>query len=85
MADQESTATGSDPKLNLSDLVAALQILQAAADRKAFSQEELVTVSALYKRIFNFLEQSGAIEKLKAAQAEASANSENQSTEGNQS
>ena len=85
MADQESTTAGAEPKLNLSDLVAALQILQAAADRKAFSQEELVTVSALYKRIFSFLEQTGTIEKLKAAQSEAAANSENQSTEGNQS
>jgi hypothetical protein len=77
MSDQiESTAT-SAAQLNLTDLVAILQILQLATDRGTFKEEELPTIGILYKRIFTFVEASGA-----SMQSVAPSDT---STEGNQS
>ena len=49
------------PSLQLSDLVLALQFIQAAAQRGAVRADEMSTIGPLHDRLFAFLEAQGAI------------------------
>jgi hypothetical protein len=57
------------PSLQLSDLVLALQTIQAFAQRGVIRADEMSTVGGLHDRLFAFLEAQGAI----ARQAPATA------------
>ena len=54
------------PSLQLSDLVLALQTIQAAAQRGAIRADEMSTVGSLHDRLFAFLEAQGAIKRPEA-------------------
>ena len=56
--------------LQLSDLVLALQTIQASAQRGAIRVEEMSTVGGLYDRLLAFLEAQGAITRQTPAQGE---------------
>jgi hypothetical protein len=49
------------PSLQLTDLVLALQVIQASAQRGSVRVDEMSTVGGLYDRLFAFLEAQGAI------------------------
>lgn len=51
------------PSLQLSDLVLALQTIQAVAQRGAFRADEMSTVGGLHDRLFAFLESQGVIKR----------------------
>jgi len=51
----------SAPTLQLSDLVLALQTIQAFAQRGAVPAEEMSAIGGLHDRLFAFLEAQGAI------------------------
>jgi len=51
------------PSLQLSDLVLALQTIQASAQRGAVRADEMEVVGGLYNRLFTFLEAQGAIKR----------------------
>ena len=51
------------PSLQLSDLVLALQTIQAAAQRGAVRADEMTTIGGLYDRMFAFLEAQGVIKR----------------------
>ena len=70
MTDQ-ATQTQEAPavQLQLSDLLLAAQVIQAASQRGAIKADEMSQVGGLYDRIVTFLQASGA---LKAADASAS-------------
>jgi hypothetical protein len=51
------------PSLQLSDLVLALQTIQAAAQRGAVRADEMSTIGGLHDRLFAFLEAQGAIKR----------------------
>lgn len=57
------------PSLQLSDLVLALQTIQAAAQRGAVRADEMSTIGGLHDRLFAFLEAQGAIKRQEAAPA----------------
>ena len=54
---QAGTAQG----LQLTDLILALQVIQASASRGAVRADEMSTVGSLHDRLFAFLEAQGAI------------------------
>ena len=54
------------PGLQLSDLVMALQVIQASAQRGAIRADEMSTVGPLHDRLFAFLEAQGAITRPQA-------------------
>jgi hypothetical protein len=58
-ATEQQAPTG--PSLQLSDLVLALQVIQASAQRGSIRAEEMSTVGPLHDRLFAFLEAQGAI------------------------
>jgi hypothetical protein len=53
------------PSLALSDLVLLLNLIRASAERGAIRPEEMSEVGAVYQKLIQFLEASGA---LKSAQ-----------------
>lgn len=57
------------PSLQLSDLVLALQTIQAAAQRGAIRADEMSAIGGLHDRLFAFLEAQGAIKRQEAAPA----------------
>ena len=59
------------PSLQLNDLVLALQIIQASAQRGAIRADEMSTVGPLHDRLFAFLEAQGAIKRPDGASTEA--------------
>ena len=63
MSDQSTETTQSEVNLQLSDLVATLQIFQLASNRGAFKPEEFTMVGGVYDRLFRFLESAGAVQK----------------------
>jgi hypothetical protein len=56
--------------LQLSDLVLALQTIQASVQRGAIRVEEMSTVGGLYDRLLAFLEAQGAITRQAPPQGE---------------
>jgi len=60
-AQVEQPAAPAAPNLQLSDLVLALQAIQAMAQRGAVRAEEMSTIGPLHDRLFAFLEAQGAI------------------------
>jgi hypothetical protein len=54
------------PSLQLSDLVLALQTIQAMAQRGAVRADEMSTIGPLHDRLFAFLEAQGAITRPQA-------------------
>lgn len=58
---QETPAAPTGPSLQLSDLVLALQTIQACSQRGAVRAEEMSTVGGLYDRLLAFLEAQGAV------------------------
>jgi hypothetical protein len=54
--------------LQLSDLVLALQFIQAASQRGAIRADELSAIGGLHDRLFAFLEAQGAITRQAPAQ-----------------
>jgi hypothetical protein len=63
---QEQAAQAA-PSLQLSDLVLALQTIQAMAQRGAVRADEMSTIGPLHDRLFAFLEAQGAISRGPAA------------------
>jgi len=59
------------PSLQLSDLVLALQTIQASAQRGAVRADEMEVVGGLYNRLFAFLEAQGVIKRPEAGDANA--------------
>jgi hypothetical protein len=59
----EQAAQPAAPSLQLSDLVLALQTIQAAAQRGAVRADEMSTIGGLHDRLFAFLEAQGAIKR----------------------
>lgn len=49
------------PSLQLTDLVLALQTIQAAATRGAIRADEMTAIGGLHDRLFAFLEAQGVI------------------------
>lgn len=63
MSDQPNETTKPEVNLQLSDLVATLQIFQLASNRGAFRAEEFTMVGGVYDRLFQFLESAGVVQK----------------------
>jgi hypothetical protein len=63
------------PSLQLSDLVMALQTIQAMAQRGAVRADEMTTIGGLHDRLFAFLESQGAITRQQAAPTDATGES----------
>ncbi|NBR24020.1 MAG: hypothetical protein EBU08_09670 [Micrococcales bacterium] len=63
MSDQPTEPTQSEVNLQLTDLVAALEIFQLASNRGAFKPEEFTTVGGVYERLYAFLESTGAVQR----------------------
>ena len=61
------------PSLQLNDLVMALQVIQASAQRGAIRADEMSTVGPLHDRLFAFLEAQGAITRPQAPAGEQNA------------
>lgn len=59
----EQTQEPTSPSLQLSDLVLALQTIQAMAQRGAVRADEMSTLGPLHDRLFAFLESQGAISR----------------------
>ena len=61
----EVTTETTQPQVNLqlSDLVATLEIFQLASNRGAFKPEEFTTVGGVYERLYAFLESAGAVQR----------------------
>jgi hypothetical protein len=59
------------PSLQLSDLVLALQTIQATAQRGAIRADEMSTIGGLHDRLFAFLEAQGAITRQAPAAPES--------------
>ena len=72
MTDQE-TQTQEKPavQLQLSDLLLAAQVIQAASQRGAIKADEMSQVGGLYDRIVTFLQASGALKAPDAPASEA--------------
>ena len=74
MSDDTTQTTEATPEpteaqsanLQLSDLVLALQTIQAMAQRGAVRADEMSTVGPLHDRLFAFLEAQGAITRPQA-------------------
>jgi hypothetical protein len=60
---EQAPAVPAGPSLQLSDLVLALQTIQAMAQRGAIRADEMSTVGPLHDRLFAFLEAQGAIQR----------------------
>jgi hypothetical protein len=60
---QAETQAPAGPSLQLSDLVLALQTIQAMAQRGAVRADEMSTIGPLHDRLFAFLEAQGAIQR----------------------
>jgi len=66
-ATQDSTGPAIAPEsapqvqLQLSDILAAAQIIQLASSRGAFKTEEFTQIGGVYERMVGFLQASGAI------------------------
>jgi len=67
---QEAPAAPTGPSLQLTDLVLALQTIQASAQRGAVRADEMSTVGGLHDRLFAFLEAQGVITRSAPAQGE---------------
>lgn len=63
MSDQPTEPTQSEVNLQLTDLVAALEIFQLASNRGAFKPEEFTTVGGVYERLYAFLVSTGAVQR----------------------
>jgi len=64
MTDQTTETTSpaeNQVQLQLSDLMAAAQVIQLASQRGAIRAEEMATVGGLYNRLVSFLQASGAL------------------------
>lgn len=59
--DTTQTTQPTAPGLQISDLVMALQTIQAMAQRGAVRADEMSTIGGLHDRLFAFLEAQGAI------------------------
>jgi hypothetical protein len=59
--ESQAPAQPTGPTLQLSDLVLALQTIQAAAQRGAVRAEEMTNVGGLYDRLLAFLEAQGVV------------------------
>ena len=57
------------PQLQLSDLILAAQVVQAASQRGAIKAEEMEQVGGLYNRLVTFLQASGALQPAAATPA----------------
>lgn len=62
MTEQIPTGENDAPSLQLNDLVLALKLIQAVAQRGAIRAEEMSEVGALHDRLLRFLTASGAIQ-----------------------
>ena len=73
MTDQATQTPEAPPvQLQLSDLVLAAQVIQAASQRGAIKADEMSQVGGLYDRIVAFLQASGALKPTgEATDAEA--------------
>jgi hypothetical protein len=58
---EAATEQAAAPSLQISDLVLALQTIQAMAQRGSVKAEEMSVVGGLHDRLFAFLEAQGAI------------------------
>ena len=63
---EQEQAAPQGPSLQLNDLVMALQVIQASAQRGAIRADEMSTVGPLHDRLFAFLEAQGAIARPQA-------------------
>lgn len=61
MESQEQLTAPEAPNLALSDLVLLLNLVRATAERGAIKAEEMTAVGAVYEKLFNFLQASGAL------------------------
>jgi hypothetical protein len=59
-----------NPSLALSDLVLLLNLIRASAERGAIRAEEMSEVGAVYQKLVQFLEASGAIRQAQPQQAD---------------
>jgi hypothetical protein len=59
--DQTQQPDQTQPNLNLSDLIMAVQAIQLASSRGAFRPEEFTEVGECYKNIVAFLSANGAV------------------------
>ena len=67
---QEAPVAPTGPSLQLSDLVLALQTIQASAQRGAIRADEMTAVGGLHDRLFAFLEAQGVITRSAPAEGE---------------
>ena len=58
---QDQPQAPQGPSLQINDLIMALQVIQASAQRGAIRADEMSTVGPLHDRLFAFLEAQGAI------------------------
>lgn len=72
----ETEQTTEKPNLQLSDLVLALQTIQAVSQRGAIRADEMTVVGGLHDRLFAFLEAQGAITKQQQPDAPANTTGE---------
>jgi hypothetical protein len=63
MSDQPTESTQPEVNLQLTDLVASLEIFQLASNRGAFKPEEFTMVGGVYERLYAFLESAGAVQR----------------------
>lgn len=62
MTEHQPQSENEAPSLQLSDLVLALKLIQAVAQRGAIKANEMSEVGALYDRLHRFLTASGVIQ-----------------------
>jgi hypothetical protein len=70
-ATEQQAQAPTGPSLQISDLVLALQTIQAMSQRGAIRADEMSTLGPLHDRLFAFLEAQGAITRPQSAQAPA--------------
>jgi hypothetical protein len=57
----QNTETPAAPSLALSDLVLLLNLVRVTAERGAIKADEMNAVGAVYEKLFQFLQASGAL------------------------
>ena len=70
---EETTQPQAQPQLQLNDLVLIAQILQIVGQRGAIRVDEFTQVGAVYDRVMQFLQASGALVPAEQAAAQPDA------------
>ncbi len=71
--EQPAVESAPPAQLQISDILAAAQVINLASQRGAFKPEEFTQVGAIYDRIVAFLKDSGALQPAPASTSDTPA------------